>query len=151
VYAPSRNQTALRAVRATAALAAKASADDEPVPRGGAEHGLEVLAAFLEIRLVAVGGEQFGVCEVVVVADERELPVGGGVVGDLLVVDGEGEREDRLGGFAVARLLSWAAALLLAEAFLLGPGDLERQPAFGAGAGQRVVGGLLGGDARFES
>ena len=76
-----------------------------------------------------------------VVGDERELPVGGGVVGDLFVVDGEGEREDRLGGLAVAGLFAGAAAFLLAEAFLLGVGDLERQPAFGAGAGKRVAGG----------
>jgi hypothetical protein len=95
---------------------------------GGAEHGLELVVAFLEVGLVAVGGEQLGVCELVVVGDERELPVGGGVVGDLLVVDGEGEREDRLGRLAISGLLAGAAALLLAEALLLGLGDPASVP-----------------------
>lgn len=107
--------------------------------------------ALLEVGLVAVGGQQLGVCEVAVVGDERELPVGRGVVGDLLVVDGEGEREDRLDGLAVAGLLAGAAAFLLAVAVLRGLVDLERQPAVRAGAGERVVGGLLGGEACLES
>jgi hypothetical protein len=73
------------------------------------------VVAFLEVRLVAVGGQQFGVGEVTVVADQGEAAVGGGVVGDLLVVDGERECEDRLVGLAVAGLLyafrGWSAAL----------------------------------------
>jgi len=36
------------------------------------------VVAFLEVWLVAVGGQQLGVGEVAVVADERELAVGRG-------------------------------------------------------------------------
>jgi len=61
-----------------------------------------LVVAFLEVGLVAVGGEQLGVGEVLVVADQGEAAVGDGVVGDFLLVDAEGEREDRLVRFAVA-------------------------------------------------
>lgn len=103
------------------------------------------------VGLVAVGAQQFGVRERLVVGDQGEAAVGGGVVGDLLLVHSEGEREDRLLGLAVARLGAGAAALLLAEALLGALGHVVGDPALRAGAGQGVLGGLVGGGKRPQA
>ena len=93
--------------------------------RRGVLDGLQLVVAFLEVGLVAVGDQDLGVGELVVVGDQREAAVGGGVVADRVGVDVGVDLEAGLGELAVAGVLAGAAALLLAVALLGGLGDLE--------------------------
>jgi len=54
---------------------------------GGVVDGFELVVAFLEVRLVAVGVQQFGVGECSVVGDQGEAAVRGGVAAEGLLVD----------------------------------------------------------------
>jgi hypothetical protein len=118
--------------------------------RCGVVDGLELVVALLEVRLVAVGGQDLWVGELVVVADQREAAIAGGVVADLLGVDRDLEGVVGLGDLAVARVLAGAAALLMAHGLRGGFVHRDGDPALRAGGAEGRGGGLFGGDARAD-
>jgi hypothetical protein len=118
--------------------------------RGDQLGALELGVAFLQVGLPLVVDQQVRLGQVAVVADQREDAVGGGVAGDLVLVDGVVDAVVAAADLAVAGVGSGTAAVLLPEPLADLFGDADADPADGAGALERVGGGLLDRDRGLD-